>query len=189
MYDPELWPAGTFVRRYFEPRWHRDFPTMGQMEGVTPALISTSKLSCFGLCPIIRMACVLGTVLAFVNAFIEDYGSTCTYVVGDFNADISKDNSLFAKQLLQFCYANNLIIWSKMFLPVKSYTYVSEAWHTVSWLDHCISTTDVHALLVSMKICNELATTNHIPVVMTLNVENIPMSTVDDNRVRAGKLD
>lgn len=46
----------------------------------------------------------------FVNAFIEDYGSTCAYVVGDFNADISDDNSLFAKQLLQFCYANNLNI-------------------------------------------------------------------------------
>lgn len=88
------------------------------------------------------------------------------YVVGDFNADISNDNSLFAKQLLQFCYANNLNISSKMFLPVKSYTYVSEAWHTVSWLDHCISTADAHASLVSMKICYELATTDHIPVVM-----------------------
>lgn len=51
---------------------------------------------------------------------------------------------------------NNLIISSKMFLPVKSYTYISEAWHTVSWLDHCISTADAHASLVSMKICYEL---------------------------------
>lgn len=108
---------------------------------------------------------------------------------GVFNADISDDNSLFAKQLLQFCYAHNLIMSSKMFLPVKSYTYVSEARRTVSWLDHCISTADAHTSLASMKICYELATTDHIPVVMTLNVENIPMLTMDDKRVCAGKLD
>lgn len=42
MSDLVLWPAGTFVRRYFEPR-PRDFPTSGT--DVTDCNPSVSKLS------------------------------------------------------------------------------------------------------------------------------------------------
>ena len=35
--------------------------------------------------------------LAFIHSFIEDNESTCVYVYGDFNADLSDSNSLFAK--------------------------------------------------------------------------------------------
>ena len=77
-----------------------------------------------------RLACVL--------SFIEDNASTCIYVVGDMNSDISDVNSSFAKHLKQFCTDSGLILSSKLLLPNESYTYISEAWHTTSWLDHCI---------------------------------------------------
>ena len=95
--------------------------------------------------------------------------------------------SLFGKCLLHFCNDNNIILSSKSLLPEKSFTYISEAWHTVSWLDHCICTADAHASLDNIDIC--YATTDYIPFVLTLNVENIPVLSVDDNKTHTGRLD
>lgn len=68
--------------------------------------------------------------LAFVGSFIQDNASTCIFVVGDMNADISDAISLFANHLTDFCTDIGLILSSKVLLPKNSYTYISEAWHT-----------------------------------------------------------
>ena len=95
-------------------------------------------------------------------------------MVGDLNADLSDDSSLFANHMLQFCEDNNFILSSQLLLPVGSYTYISEAWHTTSWLDHCISTADAHAVLRSMEIVYEATTGDHIPFIMCLDIDNVP---------------
>ena len=61
-----------------------------------------------------------------------------------------------------------------MLLPDSSYTYVSEAWNTTLWLDHIVSTVDAHASLENIEICYGLATSDHIPIAMVLNVDNVP---------------
>jgi len=112
--------------------------------------------------------------LACIQSFIEDNSSTCIYVLGDFNADLANSKSLFYKHLLRFSKDSNLVISSKTFLPDTSYTYISEAWNTTSWLDHVLSTADAHASLQSIEICYGLATTDHIPIAMVLNVQKVP---------------
>lgn len=76
-----------------------------------------------------------------------------------------------------------------MFLPDKSFTYISDAWHTTSWLDHCVCTADAHASLDNIEIYYEMATSDHIPIVISLNGENLPMLAVVDHEVNTGKLD
>ena len=85
--------------------------------------------------------------LAFINSFISDNHSTSVLVVGDMNADLTDKRSLFAKHMLQFCDDNNLIVSSQMFLPADSYSYISEAWHTTSWLD-----TQHHGLTIALAL-------------------------------------
>ena len=68
---------------------------------------------------------------------------------------------------------------TKELLPTDSYTYISEAWHTTSWLDHCISTADGHAAITDMRTRYELATTDHIPIAFKINVEALP--SIDNN--------
>ena len=79
-----------------------------------------------------------------------------------------------------------------MLLPDTSYTYVSEAWNTTSWLDHIVSTVDAHASIESIEICYGLATSDHIPIVMVLNVDNVPklVKNVEDSEANIdwGKL-
>ncbi len=126
--------------------------------------------------------------LAFTHSFIEDHDSTCVYVNGDFNADVSDSNSPFAKHLVYFCNDNNLVLSSKVFLPNNSFTYVSEAWHTTSWLDRCLCTAHAHASLENMEICYGLATSDHIAIAMVLNVESVPLLVDPGNTVNSEKL-
>ena len=42
------------------------------------------------------------------------------------------------------------------------------------WLDHIVSTVDAHASLENIEICYGLATSDHIPIAMVLNVDNVP---------------
>jgi len=105
-------------------------------------------------------------------------------------ADISDNDSLFGQQLIRFCQDSKLFFSSQILLPVGSYTYISEAWNTTSWLDHCICTADAHDSLDKLEILYNLATTDHIPISITLNVESLPEMTNSDNpEQRSGKLD
>lgn len=81
--------------------------------------------------------------------------ATCSvYVVGDMIADINDRNSLYAKHLTCFSKDNNFILSSRVVLPADSYTYVSDAWQSTSWLGRCFSTADGHAAIENMGHTN-----------------------------------
>ncbi|CAJ1050753.1 uncharacterized protein LOC114150994 [Xyrichtys novacula] len=94
--------------------------------------------------------------------------------MGDLNADISDDKSLFGWHLMQFCHDSKLVLSSKKFLPVDSFTYISEAWHTTSWLDHVIFRADAHDSLEKFEFLYGLTATDHLPVSMVVNVDHLP---------------
>ena len=41
--------------------------------------------------------------MAHISAVVEELDTTCVYVMGDYNADISDDHSMFSKHLFTFC--------------------------------------------------------------------------------------
>ena len=127
--------------------------------------------------------------LAAISSFIKENAYTCVYVVGDWNSDISDRKSLFGQLLIQFCEDNKLILSSKERLPSDSYTYISEAWHTTSWLDHCVCTADAHDSLEKIEILYGMATADHIPVSLILNIESLPELIIPDNHERNVKID
>lgn len=127
--------------------------------------------------------------LAFINCFIQDNVCTCVYVVGDWNADISDRSSLFARHLIQFCIDSELTISSQVLLPADSFSYISEAWHTTSWLDHCICTADAHANLRSMEIVYEASMSDHIPFICFIDLDSLPELTREVNDSSRVKLD
>ena len=97
--------------------------------------------------------------LGFISSYLQNECLTNIFIVGDMNADISDKRSIFANHLNHLCTDNNLVLSSRELLPAESYTHISEAWHTTSWLDHCLSTADAHASLAHMEIsCIHLIT-------------------------------
>ncbi len=127
--------------------------------------------------------------LAFINSFIMDNHSTCVYVVGDMNADLRDRCARFSKHMLQFCDDNNLILSSQLLLPSESYSCISEAWHSTSWLDHCISTVDAHATLQSMEIMYDMSLSDRVPFIMTLDVDCLPEMVHESPGVHKAKLE
>ena len=119
--------------------------------------------------------------LAHIYSCIEELDTSCVYIVGDLNADVSDVNSLFTGHLHNFCGDNDLVLSSEAVLPRSSFTYISDAHHTVSWLDHCISTADAHESIQNIEVFYNLATTDHIPVCITLDLNNIPILTNQTN--------
>ena len=67
--------------------------------------------------------------LSKIAVFTAGINSTCIFIVGDFNADLSK-TSPFGSILCDFCHDNSFTIADKEYLPADTYTYVSSAWGT-----------------------------------------------------------
>ena len=126
--------------------------------------------------------------LAFLNAFIEETEYSSIYLMGDLNADISDEKSLFGRHLTQFCHDNKLILTSSVLLPATTFTYVSEAWNTTSWLDHIICTADAHDCVEQVEILYGLAASDHMPVSIMLKVENLPDLVTNENYRHGVKL-
>ena len=127
--------------------------------------------------------------LAYINSFVEELGTSCVFIVGDLNSDISDPQSAFSNHLQQYCRDSDLILSSKVLLPTNSFTYVSDAWNTTSWLDHCISTSDAHQSIDSMDIMHNMVISDHAPIIITVNMHNIPILSSDNNDLGKGRLD
>ena len=71
--------------------------------------------------------------LGRLGAILHDAVTSTTMVLGDFKAGFNY-NTYFEKYLLDFCADNQLTISEYRFLPEESFTYISDANSTTSWL-------------------------------------------------------
>ena len=84
--------------------------------------------------------------MAKINDIIESYPTPYVYVMGDFNANLYKNNgnanvmSKYGTHMVNFCDDENMVIADSYILCNNSYTFVSSAHNTVSWLDHVVTT-------------------------------------------------
>ena len=92
--------------------------------------------------------------------------------MGDFNANINSE-SVFGSKLNEFCDLHNLCFIDKSsFLP-DSYTFISQAHHTTSWLDHCISTVSGQSIISNVYIVNSILRTLIVLMNVLLVVYNV----------------
>ena len=76
---------------------------------------------------------------------------------------------------------NSYIISSQALLPTDSYTHVSEAWGSVSWLDHIVFSADFHHCIQTVSIDYAISDVDHIPVLMDLSLDDIPETSVSND--------
>ena len=67
----------------------------------------------------------------------------------------------------------------------QSYTYVSEAWDTRSWLDHAICSADFHDSISEMGIRYDITDDDHIPFEFSINIDRAPEVTDKNNNISA----
>ena len=111
--------------------------------------------------------------LSKIAVFTAGINSTCIFIVGDFNADLSK-RSPFGSILCDFCHDNSFTIADKEYLPADTYSYVSSAWGTTSWLDHIVCTADAMSCVSKMEILYNCIHSDHHPVLFRLDCDVVP---------------
>ena len=112
--------------------------------------------------------------IGIIKTIIDELDCTRISILGDWNSDTSDRTSLFGNHVRMFCTENNLILSSESFLPGGTFTHYSEAWHTTSWLDHCISTSDANEIINNMSVDYSLNTADHLLVYMEIALQRVP---------------
>ena len=104
-------------------------------------------------------------------------------IVGDFNANISNPDSYFSNTLIKYCADNNNIMSDKSLLDSDRYTCVSSAWKTCLWLDHLLSTFDMHSSILDIRIDYSFILSDHHSLVFIINQNTIPSSIIYNNSI------
>ena len=122
--------------------------------------------------------------LTKIDSTISNYSSPYSLVFGDFNASLASETSsgnMFGKCLQKYCSEENLIISDMDHLPADSYTYISDAHGSTTWIDHLISTRNANSLVSQMNISYEYISSDHHPVSATVSLENLSTQTDSDS--------
>ena len=80
-----------------------------------------------------------------VMTIIHTQGADAVVIMGDFNANIGTS---FYDELNRSCTENEMVVVDVSCLPNNSYTHVSDAHNTISWLDHVCCTLSVMLIIL-----------------------------------------
>ena len=106
---------------------------------------------------------------------IEELDTTCISVLGDWNSDISdNESSFFCRHFKQFCEENCWLLSGELLLPANTFTYLSERWDSTSWLDHCVCTSDGCNVILNIDLLYSFYTSDHIPICIDVSLELVP---------------
>ena len=109
-----------------------------------------------------------------LNGIIEPADTPYVYILGNFNADI-QSQSIFGSELIKFGDLNNLRFIDKSMPSSETFTLVSQAHGTTSWLDHCITTTAGESLIANVSVLNDIACFDHVPLCIDINYDINPL--------------
>ena len=119
--------------------------------------------------------------LGYLKSMMEELELTCYVLIGDWNANLRDVSNIgnvnFARHMLNFCEDCSCIASTQLLLPPDSYTYVSQSWESMSWLDHAVSTEDFHQIISDIKIHYDVSDEDHISFTLKLEVNDVPSVT------------
>ena len=119
--------------------------------------------------------------IANLESIVNDLPNTSVTILGDFNADIKKQSSLFKSHYERFVQSSEMIPSSDVILPEDTFTFVSSAWSTTSWLDHVVSSSDFHDSITNIKVLYDVSMEDHIPLNVEIEPILIPQINIPHN--------
>lgn len=117
--------------------------------------------------------------LGKVHGIIENSNCNSCLILGDFNAHPS---SSFGRELSSFCTEYRYEQIDQKFLPADSYTYLSDAHGTTSWLDHCLATETISKCVENVSIDYSTTWTDHRPLKILLKVQGLTKFAIPENK-------
>ena len=121
--------------------------------------------------------------LGKIHGIIQSADTPYVFVIGDMNADTymgrnSTRTSIFGSELLSFCDENILVLSDveKLSQSGDVFTHYSDAHDSVSWLDHCMTSTAANKLITDISVSDRFAVSDHLPLCITVNIGGIHLS-------------
>ena len=111
--------------------------------------------------------------LAKVSSYLDGIYAAA---FGDFNGNIISNNHRFGKELVQFCENESLVMSDYITGDKNMVTYYSDSHDTVAWLDHMVSTHNLHSLIRRVWVDNTLVTSDHFPLFVEISLEGLNVS-------------
>ena len=111
--------------------------------------------------------------LAKVSTYLDGNYSAA---FGDFNGNIISNNHTFGKELVQFCENESLVMSDYIAVYKNMFTYYSDSHDTVAWLDHMVSTHNLHSLIRRVYVDNTLVTSDHFPLFVEIALKGLNVS-------------
>lgn len=108
--------------------------------------------------------------LSSLHSIITDNENSEALIMGDFNASPS---SIFGTELAAFCTNNHYTCIDQQTLPLDSYTYVSDAHNTTSWLDHCVASESMKNKITELQIHYDITWTDHRAISCEIEVKKL----------------
>ena len=104
-----------------------------------------------------------------ISDTIEESPCTHVCILGDFNAGVG---TLFENELLELCGKHSLHMSDYSILGRSSdtFTYISDAHLTTSWLDHVLCSYNMNLLINSLHVLDKLPCSDHLPMVVILTL-------------------
>ena len=131
--------------------------------------------------------------LGKMHAIIQTADTSYTVAIGDMNADTYKGygrncESAFGQELVKFYKENRLIISDVCNIEPGGdvFTHYSDAHHTVSWLDHCVSTMNAHRLIDKVEIIDKFIVSDHRPLAVHIKCK-VGAAVIDECSVSTNR--
>ena len=94
--------------------------------------------------------------------------------MGDYNAD---EKNSFGNLMNFFFEENELVISDYQLLPSDSFTFVSKAHSTSSWLDHCLTSKSMFNCKKNISVLMEYITSDYLPLSIIFSYDHLPNLT------------
>ena len=109
--------------------------------------------------------------LSMVKQITVDFPTPYVFIMGDFNANLSR-SSRFGDELVSYCERYSLHISDNIILPSDTFTHVSMAHGSTSWLDHCVTTVSGHDIITDLSILFGYVSSDHLPLSVQIQVSS-----------------
>jgi exonuclease III len=118
--------------------------------------------------------------LSKIGDFIDSHPTPYVAVIGDFNTNLLQNShSVFRSHLLQYCQENNLLVVDQRLCSNDTFTFFSEAHHSVSWLDHIVTNLNMVSFFSNITVDYGYISSDHFPLCAELNV---PVSKIESEQ-------
>jgi exonuclease III len=110
--------------------------------------------------------------LGKLTAIIDECNTSAVSIIGDFNAKVG---SKFENELLNFVNSCNMYIsdYEHFGRTSNTFTYVSDAHGSTSWLDHYICSHTMYNEICAINIVDKLPSSDHLPLSVIFRLKSV----------------